>query len=91
MFARYDLTISDAAGNVLAGAKVEVRKEVGDWPLAQLKKDRQGIKIQSNPLRTDSTGGIGFYVAGGFYKIVVTSGSEVKVRRFVGNRSSPGF
>ncbi|MCK1543264.1 hypothetical protein IVB12_15215 [Bradyrhizobium sp. 179] len=82
--ARYDQTVQDTAGNVIAGATVEVRSEIPGQPLAALYTDRDGTISAGNPLTTDSNGEFGFYCPGGFYKIVVTSGVLTKTRRYVG-------
>ena len=82
--ARYDLTATDSAGNVISGATVEVRSEIPGQPLAPLKSDRAGTLGEANPLTTDANGAAGFYITGGFYKITVTAGAEVKTKRYVG-------
>jgi hypothetical protein len=82
--ARYNLRATDASGNVIAGASVEVRLEVPGAPLAALKSDRDGTVAESNPLTTDANGRAAFYVVGGFYKITVTSGAFSDEMRYVG-------
>lgn len=80
---RYDLVATDAAGNVLSGATVEVRAETPGTPLAALKSDRDGLVAETNPITTDANGKAGFYVVGGAYKITVTSGALTEIRRYV--------
>ncbi|MGY3359739.1 hypothetical protein ACVWZK_006402 [Bradyrhizobium sp. GM0.4] len=82
-FARYDLTATDEQGNIISGASVEVRSEVPGQPLATLYFDRAGDTPIANPTTTDTHGDAGFFIVGGFYKIVVTSGSLTKTRRYV--------
>jgi hypothetical protein len=82
--ARYDLTATDEQGNVISGANVEVRAEQPGAPLATLYSDRDGTTPIANPTATDAHGDAGFFVLGGFYKIVVTSGILTKTRRYVG-------
>jgi hypothetical protein len=61
-----------------------VRSEVPGAPLATLYSDRAGTTPITNPTTTDEHGDAGFYILGGFYKIVVTSGLLTKTRRYVG-------
>lgn len=82
--ARYQFTIQDSGGNVVPGARVEVRSEAPGAPLATLYSDRAGTMPIANPTTTDSNGDAGFHIVGGFYKIVVTSGILTKTRRYVG-------
>lgn len=82
--AHYDLTATDEAGNIIAGASVEVRLEIPGAPLATLYSDRAGTTTIANPTTTDSHGYAEFYCVGGAYKITVTSGSDSKRRRYVG-------
>lgn len=81
--AHYDLTATDEAGNVVSGATVEVRIEIPGAPLASLYSDRAGTTTIANPTTTDSHGYAEFFCLGGAYKIVVTSGSDSKTRRYV--------
>lgn len=81
--ARYNLTAVDSAGNILAGASVEVRSEGPGTPLASLFTDRAGLIPAGNPLTTDVNGDGGFYCAAGFFKITVTSGAFSKIWRYV--------
>lgn len=86
----HHIQVQDAAGNVVSGAHVEVRREVPGQPLAALKSDRAGATALSNPFDTDSEGFAEFYVAGGAYQIRVYTGPsgaptfEAPIRRYVG-------
>lgn len=83
--ARYDLTAQDNAGNVVAGASVEVRREIPGAQLASLYSDREGTTPMTNPTTTDSNGAAGWFCVGGFYKITVTNGMDSSPpRRYVG-------
>lgn len=82
--ARYDQTVLDTSGNVISGATVEVRSEIPGQPLAPLYSDRDGTTPLANPTTTNADGEFGFYCAGGFFKIDVTSGLLTKTRRYVG-------
>lgn len=73
--ARWQRTIVDADGETLPGASVEVREET-TGNLAALFSDRAGATGISNPTTADAVTALAaFYVAGGAYKIVATSGS----------------
>jgi hypothetical protein len=82
--ARYDLRATDNAGNVISGATVEVRSEVPGQPLAPLFSDRNGTIPLGNPIAADANGKAGFFCAGGYYKITVTSGINSDELRYVG-------
>lgn len=82
-FARKQFTVTDALGNVLPGATVEVRAETGGSPLASLYSDRAGSTPMTNPTTADGDGFVFFHAAGGAYKIVVTSGSYTRTHRYV--------
>lgn len=79
----HNLTATDGAGNVLAGASVEVRVEIPGQPLASIFSDRAGTTPLSNPTVTDSEGDCAFFCFGGAYKITVTLGALSKTRRYV--------
>lgn len=81
--AQYRAFAQDNTGNVLASASVEVRNESGG-ALASLFSDRAGSSGMSNPFNADSDGYFEFHVAGGAYKIVVTSGAITRTFRYVG-------
>lgn len=84
MLARYQFTVTDAAGNILPGAVVTVRNETTGAPLAILYSDRAGTTPLGNPITTDVDGFIYFHVAGGAYKITAVSGSTSREWRYVG-------
>jgi hypothetical protein len=67
-------TIVDDAGNALPGAMVEVRHET-TGNLAVLKSNRAGTIGKSNSFAADANGFAQFFVAGGVYRIVATSGA----------------
>lgn len=73
--ARKQFTCVDENGNVLPGASVEVRQEVGGQPLAAVYEDRDGLTPLGNPFQADANGFAAFHVAGGAYQIKVTSGT----------------
>lgn len=82
--ARWQNTITDEEGNVLPGASVEVRREVGGSPLAALYTDRDGVTPAGNPLTADGDGFVGFHVAGGAFRVTATLGAFSRVWRYVG-------
>jgi hypothetical protein len=65
---RFQRTLTDASGNVVAGATVTVREQVTN-DLAALYSDRAGTEAIGNPITTGSDGLIAFHAAGGAYKI----------------------
>lgn len=79
----HQFTVTDAAGNVLPGASVEVRREVSGAPLASLFADREGVTSSGNPFFADADGFAAFHVAGGAYRITVTKGTFFRVLRYV--------
>lgn len=86
--ARYEATATDASGNVIPFAHVEVRLEVPGQPLASLKSDRSGLVAISNPFDADANGDFGFHVGGGSYQVRVYTGpsgapTTEKIRRYV--------
>lgn len=82
---RWQATIVDEAGNILPGAEVTVRREVGGAPLASIFSDRDGSVPLGNPFTADaSTAFAAFHVAGGAYRIDVVSGSFSTTWRYVG-------
>lgn len=72
--ARYNRVVQDAAGNGVAGAHIEVRREIPGQPLAALYSDRAGTAALGNPFDADSAGAFYFHVAGGAYQIRVYTG-----------------
>lgn len=83
VFARWQNTIVDDAGNVLPLATVEVRSEVAGFPLATLYTDRDGATPAGNPVTADADGFAYFHVRGGAYRITATSGAFSKTWRYV--------
>lgn len=75
VYAAHQFTAQDEAGNVVAGASVEVRSE-DTGLLVALYSDRNGSTPLGNPATTDSDGFIRFFVDGGVYKIRVYTGSS---------------
>ena len=80
--AAYQANALDTAGNLLPGAKVEVRREVVGKPLATIYSDRAGTAALSNPF-TATDGRIEFFAAGGAYQVKVTKGSFTETRNYV--------
>jgi hypothetical protein len=75
-------TIVDDAGNVLAGASVEVRVEASG-NLAVLKADRAGATGKDNPFTVGLDGFAQFFAVGGAYRITATSGAFSKTWNYV--------
>jgi hypothetical protein len=73
--ARKQFTITDAQGNAVPNASVEVRSE-DTGNLVQLYSDRAGASPIGNPFNADSNGFARFYVVGGAYKITASAGSS---------------
>ena len=69
----FQATVADAAGNILPGATVTVRRE-SDNGLASLFSDRAGTSALGNPIITDSNGFIRFYTAEDTYRVDAVSG-----------------
>ncbi|WP_441280500.1 hypothetical protein [Tardiphaga sp. 862_B3_N1_1] len=88
--ARHQFSVQDAAGNVVPGAHVEVRREISGQPLAAVYSDRDGAIPLGNPFDADATGFAFFYVSGGSYQIRVYTGPsgaptfEAPLWRYVG-------
>jgi hypothetical protein len=82
VMARWQGTITNATGDVLSGASVEVRSE-DTGLLAALYSDRAGTVSAGNPIAADADGFVGFHVASGAYKIEATSGATVRTWRYV--------
>lgn len=88
--AAHQFTVTDQAGNVVAGAHVEVRSEIPGQPLAAVYSDRAGTSALGNPFDTDANGFVRFFVLGGAYQIRVYTGPsgaptfEAPLQRYVG-------
>jgi len=63
--ARWQATITDAAGNIVPLASVQVRREVNGLPLAVLYADAEGTVPLGNPFTADADGYAFFYAVGG--------------------------
>jgi hypothetical protein len=72
--ARFQRTIVDASGNVVASPTITVRDQVTN-ALISLFSDRDGLTAISNPFTGTSGGLAAFHAAGGAYKITATSGA----------------
>jgi len=81
--ARWQGTILDSSGDVVASATVAVYSET-TGALATIYSDRAGTTSITNPTTADSDGFVGFYAAGDAYRIVATSGSTSREFRYVG-------
>ena len=80
-YAAYNYTISDASGNIITGASVEVRRE-SDNVLVSIYSDRDGATPLANPF-TDATGTGRFHAAGSAYKVTATKDAFTRSFRFV--------
>lgn len=75
-YSAYQFTAQDEAGNVVAGAKVEIRSEA-DNSLATLYGARDGSgAAPGNPATTDSDGFVRVYLNTGRYKVRIYTGSS---------------
>jgi hypothetical protein len=81
--ARWQATIVDTTGDIVASATVAVYSET-TGALATIYSDRAGTVSITNPTTADSEGFVGFYAAGDAYRIVATSGSTSREFRYVG-------
>jgi len=68
-YAVWQATITDAAGKVLAGVTIEVKREIVGQPLATIYEDRDGTTPLGNPFSVDVEGFARFYISGGAYQI----------------------
>jgi len=82
--ARWQATVVDEKGNVIKGARVEVRRETPGSPLANLYSDRNGTIPLGNPFMSDEEGFAAFHVIGGAYYIRATKGSFSREWRYEG-------
>ena len=72
--ARFQRSIVDTSGNVVASPTITVRDQVTN-ALISLYSDRDGLIAISNPFTGTSGGLAAFHAAGGAYKITATSGA----------------
>lgn len=82
--ARHQFTVTDAQGNVVPSAYIEVRREIGGQPLVQLYSDRNGVTPLGNPFQCDSEGFAAFHVAGGAYQVRAYKTGFERTLRYVG-------
>ncbi|MFZ5737199.1 MAG: hypothetical protein ACOY6K_09995 [Pseudomonadota bacterium] len=80
-YSRFQSFVTDIQGNVVPGAKIEVRRETSGQPLAALYEDREATTPLGNPITADSSGFFFFHVIGGEYQI----------RAYTGPSGSPTF
>jgi hypothetical protein len=83
VFARWQSTIVDEAGNIQPNAQVRVQREVAGAPLATIYSDRDGASPLGNPMTADTEGFAAFHAAGGAYRITATKGGFSRVWRYV--------
>lgn len=72
--ARFQRTVVDTSGNVVASPTITVRDQVTN-ALISIYSDRDGLTAISNPFTGTSGGLAAFHSAGGAYKITATSGA----------------
>jgi hypothetical protein len=83
VMARWEETIVDEAGNILALPTIEVKREIAGQPIALLFSDRAGSIAIGNPFVGNADGSAAFHVAGGAYQVTISKGAFVKVLRYV--------
>jgi hypothetical protein len=83
VMARWQASIVDDAGNIVATPSIEVRRETGGAPLAALFSDRDGVVPLGNPFAAGADGFAAFHVAGGAYRITATQGAFSRTWRYV--------
>ena len=81
--ARFQRTIVDDTGAIIASPPVTVRDQVSN-ALVSLFSDRAGASALSNPFTGTAEGLAAFHVAGGAYKVTATSGSFTAEWTWVG-------
>lgn len=81
--ARFQRTIVDASGNIVASPTITVRDQATN-ALVSIYSDRDGLSALSNPFTGTSGGLAAFHVAGGAYKITATSGAYTAEWTWVG-------
>lgn len=72
--------VGDAV-QLVAGAHIEVRREIPGKPLASLYSDRAGATPLGNPFDADANGAFSFFAAGGAYE----------VRAYLGDTGAPTY
>ncbi|RYE40652.1 MAG: hypothetical protein EOP24_40060 [Hyphomicrobiales bacterium] len=80
--AHVEFDATDESGSLLSNVQARVELEGGG--LVSIYSDRAGSTPYSNP-QTFADGKISFYVAGGAYKVTLTSGSFSRVLRYKAN------
>lgn len=85
VLARFQQTLTDQAGNIIANATITVRRE-SDGGLATIYSDRAGATPKSNPFTITSgdNGLVAFYAAGNAYKVTAVSGAFTAELRYKG-------
>jgi hypothetical protein len=81
--ARFQRTIVDASGDIVASPSIEVRDQATN-ALVLIYSDRDGLTALSNPFTGTSAGLAAFHVEGGSYKITATSGAFTAEWTWVG-------
>ncbi|MDR7034486.1 carboxypeptidase-like regulatory domain-containing protein [Mesorhizobium sp. BE184] len=79
---RWQAAITDANGNILPGASVEVRSEA-TGALVPLYSDRAGNAVRGNPFQADADGYAFFHTAGGAYRVTATLNGSSREWRYV--------
>lgn len=82
-YARFQRTVTDDEGNIVASPTIEVRDQVSNT-LATIYSNRDGSTPLSNPFIGTSDGFAAFHAAGGTYKITATSGAFTAEWTWVG-------
>ena len=82
-YARFQRTVTDDEGNIVASPTIEVRDQVSNT-LATLYSNRDGSTPLANPFTGTAGGLAAFHVAGGAYKITATSGAFSAEWTYVG-------
>jgi hypothetical protein len=88
--ARFQRTIVDDTGAIIASPTVTVRDQVSN-ALVSLFSDRAGASALSNPFTGTAEGLAAFHVAGGAYKVTATSGSFTAEWTWVGIGTSSEY
>lgn len=86
----WQANIVDAQGNVIPNALIEVHKESDGTPAACFSA-KDGTGALGGSFNADANGYVRFYVAGGYYRIDVTSGAFSQTFRDVGISNVTGF